>query len=156
FVDSFSLEAAEGVCADDDLAHADVVDVLGALVDKSLVSLHAAERRYRLLETIRLYALDRLGEAGEGAAGRTRHLAWFQRGCATGTNVATARPLDFDNTADIENLRAAREWAHETRDGAQVARLTVELFWQGRAYEPTMLDERTWCRTALAYEGLAP
>jgi predicted ATPase/class 3 adenylate cyclase len=156
FVDGFSLEAAEGVCSDAELARTDVVDVLGALVDKSLVSLHAAARRYRLLETIRLYALDQLGEVGEVAAVRTRHLAWFQRASATGTNIDTARPLDFDNTADLENLRAAREWAHETGDGAGVARLTVELFWQSRAYEPAMLGERTWCGTALAYAGLAP
>src|SRR5262249_22671098 len=71
FIDGFSIEAAEGVCAGDDLARAEVVDVLGALIDKSLVSLHATERRYRLLETIRLYALDRLVEAGEVSAVRT-------------------------------------------------------------------------------------
>ena len=140
FVDGFSLEAAEGVCANEDLAGTDVVDVLGALVDKSLVSLHAAERRYRLLETIRLYALDRLGEAGEVAVVRTRHLAWFLGACATRTNDHGTRSLGFENAADLENLRAAREWAHETGDGAQVARLTVELFWQSRAYEPGMLD----------------
>jgi predicted ATPase/class 3 adenylate cyclase len=156
FVDGFSLEAAEGVCAGEDLARTEVVDVLGALVDKSLVSLHGAERRYRLLETIRLYALDRLVDAGEAPAVRARHLAWFERACATRPHQTTAGALDLASAVDVENLRVAREWAHETGNGTAVARLTVSLFWHGRAYETSMLDEATWCRTALAYGGLAP
>jgi predicted ATPase/class 3 adenylate cyclase len=150
FVDGFSLEAAEGVCAGDGLAHEDVVDVLGALVDKSLVSLHAAEHRYRLLETIRLYAQERLVEAGETEV-RARHLAWFQQ-------AYEALPLDAmaPATLDVGNLRAARVWAHETRDGERVARLTRALFWRSRVYDPAMLEERAWCEVALAYEGLAP
>jgi hypothetical protein len=67
------------------------------------------------------------------------------------------RALEPDVAAlDVENLRAAREWAHETREGDRVARLTVALFWHGRAYEPATLEERSWCSTALAYDGLAP
>ena len=147
FVDGFSLEAAEGVCADEALSAADVVDVLGALVDKSLVSLHAMEGRYRLLETIRLYALDRLLEADEVPPLRTRHLGWFERTYDTIETTPMAR-------LDVENLRAARAWAHEIGDGERVARLTRELFWQSRTYEASVLEERAWCRTVLAYETL--
>jgi len=78
------------VCADEPaspkppaetLLASDLLDVLANLVDKSLVVI--AERtagetvRYRLLELIRQYALDRLREAGQEAATRDRHLAYF-------------------------------------------------------------------------------
>src|SRR5262249_37697509 len=66
FAESFDLDAVEGVCRTDDIEVFDVTDLLGSLVDKSLV---AAERvgetlRYRLLETIRQFAAERLSEAG--------------------------------------------------------------------------------------------
>jgi predicted ATPase/class 3 adenylate cyclase len=144
FVDGFSLTAAEGVCSDDALARAEVVDVLGALVDKSLVSLHAAGHRYRLLETIRLYAVDRLVDAGEAPAVRTRHLGWFEE-----TFRRSEMEPSPETLAEVENLRAARSWAHETGDGERVARLTATLYW--RAYDPAMLAERVWGETALTY-----
>ncbi|HSQ00552.1 MAG TPA: AAA family ATPase [Candidatus Dormibacteraeota bacterium] len=150
FVDGFSLAAAEGVCAGDGLAADDVVDALGALVDKSLVSLHAEEHRYRLLETIRLYAADRLVEAGEADAVRARHLAWFAEVAARGRPdpTATAAP-------DTGNLRAARAWAHETGDGERVARLSAALYWHMYGYDPAWREERAWCETGLAYQDLS-
>src|SRR6185369_6562235 len=151
FVDGFSLAAAEGVCAGDGLERDDVVDVLGALVDKSLVALHAAEHRYRLLETIRLYAEERLIEADEAHAIRTRHASWFQAAYET---VQPGTPPA--GTADAGNLRVARAWAHETRDGTAVARLTVALFRQSSAWDPAWREERAWSATALGYENLAP
>jgi hypothetical protein len=151
FVDGFSLAAAEGVCVGDGLERDDVVDVLGALIDKSLVSLHAAEHRYRLLETIRLYAMDRLVEAGEAQGVRTRHLAWFQEAYEQ-WRPDPAAPIALD----VGNLRAARVWAHETSDGTRVARLCVALFWNSSAFDPAWHEERAWCETALAYESLEP
>jgi predicted ATPase len=150
FADGFTLEATEGVCADDALPRDDVVDALGALVDKSLVSLHPSEHRYRLLETIRLYALDRLVDAGEVTALRSRHLAWFDRAYDVLGSDDAARTLD------LENFRAARTWAEEQHDRTQVARLTVTLFWRTRAYEPVMLDERGWCTAVLASDEVDP
>src|SRR5262249_22086107 len=95
-------------------------------------------------------------EAGEVSAVRGRHLAGVERAGVTRTNGVAVRTLELDGALDVENLRAAREWAHETRDGERVARLTVALYWHGLAYEPAMLEERAWCSTALAYDGLAP
>ncbi len=66
----WSLEMAEQVCADDDLPARDVLGLLAALVDKSLVALRPAvmgQARYRMLDTIREYAAARLEEAGESA-----------------------------------------------------------------------------------------
>ena len=66
----WSLEMAEQVCADDDLPAGDILDLVAALVDKSLVALEPevlGQARYRLLDTIREYAAARLTEAGESA-----------------------------------------------------------------------------------------
>ena len=72
----WSLEMAEKVCTDDDIAAADMLDLLAALVDKSLVVREPqvlGQARYRLLDTIREYASGKLAAAGEGPAFRRRH-----------------------------------------------------------------------------------
>ena len=78
FAGGFGLEAARAVAAGGAVARDDVLDALGRLVDKSLIVAEErdGEARYRLLETIRQYAADRLTEAGEAAATRDRHLDW--------------------------------------------------------------------------------
>ncbi|MEO3887635.1 LuxR C-terminal-related transcriptional regulator [Nonomuraea sp. B5E05] len=74
FAGLFDLELAERVCADGGILRgAELLDLLSALVDKSLV-LHPGAGRYRLLETIKQYAAERLEEAGEAAQLRDRHL----------------------------------------------------------------------------------
>ena len=69
----------ESICSDDELLpEAEILDVLATLVDKSLVdALSAGEVRYRLLETVRAFAADRLAESGEAAAVRDRHAAYL-------------------------------------------------------------------------------
>ncbi|GAA3563960.1 hypothetical protein GCM10022419_050840 [Nonomuraea rosea] len=75
FAGLFDLELAEGVCADGGIVRrAELLDLLGGLVDKSLVLHHDGAGRYRLLETIREYAAERLAEAGEAERLRGRHL----------------------------------------------------------------------------------
>jgi predicted ATPase len=78
FAGGFELGAVEQVCAGDDLDVAGIADLLGRLVEKSLVTTDGGgrERRYRLLETVRLYAGERLDGAGERAALRQRHARW--------------------------------------------------------------------------------
>ena len=66
FPTSFSLDAAEAVAADGEVVDSfAVMDLLGRLVDKSLVQFDDASGRYRMLETIRQFGFDRLREAGE-------------------------------------------------------------------------------------------
>lgn len=77
FAGGWKLESAEGVCADDTLKADEVLDLLAQLVQKSLVVMEPAGQRYRMLETVRAYALDRLQEAGEEAATRARHVAHY-------------------------------------------------------------------------------
>jgi predicted ATPase/class 3 adenylate cyclase len=76
FAGGWTFEAAEAVCDSDDL-----LDQLGHLVDKSLVAVadFAGEARYRLLETVRQYAREKLFDAGETGDARARHLAYFVR-----------------------------------------------------------------------------
>jgi predicted ATPase len=88
FAGGATVEAAEAVCAQEGLPRAEVLDVLTALVDKSLA--HPAgerEPRYRMLETIRAYGLERLAEAGEEewktarSPRRSRSSTTMIRGC---------------------------------------------------------------------------
>jgi len=116
FAGGFTLEAAEAVGHDDGPEPADVLDTLMRLVEKSLVERDAAGDRYRLLETVRQYALERLTAANEGRAQRTRHLAFY---------VALARQArseligpqqsEWLKRLDLEreNLLAAHAWSCE-------------------------------------------
>ena len=79
FAGGFTLEAAESICAGEELQRDEVLELLSQLVDKSLVV--AQERdgaaRYRLLETIRQYGWERLEEAGEAAHVREQHAGYY-------------------------------------------------------------------------------
>lgn len=77
FAAPFTIDAAEAVGEDDDLDRLQVLDVLGRLVDKSLVQ--RTGERYRLLETLRQFAVERATDAGELVELRDRHLAWWRR-----------------------------------------------------------------------------
>ncbi len=112
FVDGFSLEAAVAVCADGTFDELDVFDVLASLVDKSLVvaELSGAATRYRLLESTRAYALEKLAESNERERFAERHLSYFldllQRADDAYESLAVVEPFEFLR-ADLENARAA-------------------------------------------------
>jgi predicted ATPase len=90
FAGGFTLDAAEAVCADREqsrrIAEEDIVDLIGRLVDQSLVEAESTEGtiRFRLLETLRQYAGERLRESGQLAMLRNRHLHWC---LATGDSI---------------------------------------------------------------------
>lgn len=80
FAGSFALDAAEAVCSADDIPKEQVLDLLGSLVAKSLLGAvedGSSHVRYRLLETVRMYASEKLAAAGEAQALRTRHCDWY-------------------------------------------------------------------------------
>jgi predicted ATPase/DNA-binding SARP family transcriptional activator len=79
FSSGWTLEAAESVCAGDAVEEWEILDLLTSLIDKSLVMTETSgvSVRYRLLETVRQYARDRLAERGEELTIRTRHQACF-------------------------------------------------------------------------------
>ncbi len=129
FSGGWTLEAAEAVCAGPGVEPWEVLDLLAALVDKSLV--HAEARpdgttRYRLLETVRQYARDRLAErgAGEAAAARAKHQAYFA-GLLAGLMVdGQMRPgTSLDPLkAERDNLLYALEWRGEGGAGDEETR----------------------------------
>jgi predicted ATPase/class 3 adenylate cyclase/DNA-binding CsgD family transcriptional regulator len=116
FAGPFPLEAAEAVAAGpDDVDPAGVFDLVSRLVDKSLVLADEGPRdetRYRLLETLRAYALDRARTAGELSVVRDAHAAWW----ADWLEPRGAMPTD-EILEEIEelhpNLRAALDWSAE-------------------------------------------
>jgi predicted ATPase/class 3 adenylate cyclase len=140
FAASFDLAAIEAVCGSGDLDVLDVADLLGSLVDKSLVVAEPAggTLRYRLLETIRLYAAERLAEASGGEAAAAAHCAHFLAVAEAAAPYLTGPEqgrwlarLD----ADQANLRRAAQHAAEDPDGtAVVLRLGVALdrYWLAR------------------------
>jgi predicted ATPase/transcriptional regulator with XRE-family HTH domain len=141
FAGSFDLDAAEAVCGVGDITALDVTGLLGSLVDKSLV---VAERagpslRYRLLETIRQFAADRLAEAGEDqAAVAAVHCAHYLSVAETAAPHLTGPDQGSWLTrldADQVNFRRAAEHAASEPDGtSQVLRFGVALwrYWLAR------------------------
>jgi predicted ATPase/class 3 adenylate cyclase len=120
FVGHFGIEAAEGICTDDDLDASLVTDLIGSLVSKSLVlaEVHQDEVRYRLLDTVRAYASERLAHAGEGERFRVRHRDWYLAWVESVPWDESLFGFDFVRRATLEepNLRGALEWsAAETR-----------------------------------------
>jgi len=126
FAGSFTLEAAEATCGQIGMPRGEVLEYLGRLVDKSLVVVDAAaesrQTRYRLLETIREYALEKMKSAGQESSIRDRHLEYFRR-FAEETEphlYASEQAKWFARTeAEIDNLRAALDWSIVEDAGAE-------------------------------------
>ncbi|MGW0393782.1 BTAD domain-containing putative transcriptional regulator [Streptomyces sp. NPDC003042] len=107
-----TLEAAEQVCAGEDIDPAEVLDLLARLVDRSLLALtHTpAGPRYRLLESVAAYCAERLAEAGESQPVRARHLAHhlaLAESAAPGLLAADQQAWLERLDAEAANLRAA-------------------------------------------------
>jgi non-specific serine/threonine protein kinase len=122
FAGGWTVEAAEAVLAGDGIEEAAVLDLVVALVEKSLVIPDDGGGRYRLLDTVREYAQERLEEAGEAAAVRSRHLGWF----LALAEKASAQIVGPDQAAwlarldlERENLLAAHAWCDHADGGAQ-------------------------------------
>ncbi|MBV8988813.1 MAG: hypothetical protein JO372_09670, partial [Solirubrobacterales bacterium] len=134
FAGGFTLDLAEAVCADEELARVAILDLLTSLVDKSLVV--AEERtaavRYRLLETVRQYALERLLDAGEVEGVRDRHRdAMLELAETIAPLLHGPGQREWLEVLDREaaNLTAALDHAVAT-DGERALRLAVALtFW---------------------------
>ena len=156
FAGGCDLAAAEAVLSGDDLDVFDVADVLGQLVDKSLVVAdnHSDEGgvRYRLLETIRQYGQEQLQASGDTAAVRRRHATYYVGLAeAAGPHLRSREMLEWTNVVarDIDNFRAALDWAVETPSPDVALRLVASLAVQGRIGDLAM----DWASTASAIPG---
>ena len=118
FMGGFDLDAAQAVGGGHDVERYQVLDQLTLLVDKSLVvAEHIKDRtRYRLLETVRQYALEKLGESGEADAVRARHRDYYTSTAAQlDLAVDVGREARLDQAeVEIDNLRAAFAWSRRT------------------------------------------
>jgi predicted ATPase/class 3 adenylate cyclase len=155
FAGGWLLAAAEAVCAGDGVEASEILDLLSQLVDKSLVigETQGAMARYRLLETVRQYGLDKLLESGEAYQIRSRHRDWYL------ALAEQAKPewseADRDQwlgrlEAEHDNLRAALAWSLE--ESAELGlRLGIALmrFWHQDHYE----EGRAWLTKLLAISG---
>jgi diguanylate cyclase (GGDEF)-like protein len=120
FAGSFSLEAAEEICGQTGIEPAAVLDLLAQLVDKSLVAVeHKRETRYRLLETMRVYATEKLQASGAEEWLRRRHCDWYLK------LVEKARAFMKEDRggvwldrleAEQENLWEALHWSQRYGD----------------------------------------
>ena len=140
FAGGWVLEAAEAVGCGEGIQARDVLELLGHLIDKSLVqtiSSTAGLNRFRMLETIRQYAHEKLVEAGQAEAARYRHLQYYLElaerlgGKIRGPDIA--RILERLE-AELDNLRLALAWSLEGKgkpgwDPEPGLRLAAALWW---------------------------
>jgi predicted ATPase/class 3 adenylate cyclase/DNA-binding CsgD family transcriptional regulator len=160
FNGGFNLDAAEKVGSGEPVDSYDVLDLLGQLVDKSLVQADelGPEMRYRLLETIRHFARDRLVTSGEADEVWNRHLAWFlalaeqaEPQLGTGSGPAWAARLELEHA----NLQAALEWADTTGQHETVLRLAtaIHLFWEYKGHRHQGIGGRWFARSLSVDHG---
>src|SRR6185312_8754773 len=131
FLGGFDLDAAQSVAGDSDVERYQILDQLALLVDKSLVVAEntAGRTRYRLLETVRQYALEKLGESGEADAVRSRHRDHYTSMAA---QLDAPSPIGHEQRieqaeTEMDNLRGAFGWSLETGDVEGALELATSL-----------------------------
>jgi predicted ATPase len=158
FVGGFDLDAAEAVVPDGEEAASSVIDrddvlgLLALLVDRSWVGMERGDvrTRYRLLETIRQYAAEKLDLAGDGDDVRRRHSRHYvERGTFLPDHPLRPHSFYVGAELDQDNMRAALERCYAAGDIEACLRLSAGLsrFWglTGRTVEG-----RTWLERVLA------
>jgi len=142
FTAGFTFSTAESACAWGEIQREDVLDLLSSLVSKSLVvaeTLQGSEARYRLLETIRQYAQEKLRASEDWVSAHEHYLACFLR---LTEEVAPKLHEQYQHLwldwleAEHDNIRAALAWALEQQRIEAGMRIGTALysFWQTRAY----------------------
>ncbi|MGB8909625.1 MAG: adenylate/guanylate cyclase domain-containing protein [Candidatus Cybelea sp.] len=148
FVSGFTLEGAVAVGRGEDLDELDVFDVLASLVDKSLVLAEPQGDavRYRLLESIRAYALEKLDDSGERDLVAGRHLRYlrdrFAELRAHGDRTARAADLDAALQTELDDVRAALDGAFARLEVVEGGELLANIY-------------ATWQAIGLDAEGMA-
>lgn len=153
FAGGCALEAGEAVCGWDGIEPDDVLDVLSQLVDRSLVmvDMHGSDARYRLLETVRQYAREKLHESGEEAETCRRHRDWYVHLAERAETMLVGPGEDWLDKLEreLDNLRAALDLSLRAGDVDAGLRLAGALrrFWHIRGY---WTEGRKWLEAFLA------
>jgi non-specific serine/threonine protein kinase len=165
FAGGWSLDAAEAVCSGDGVAEDVVMNVLARLVDKSLVVAEEDDghQRYRLLEPVRQYAMERLESSGEAEKAMLRHAEYYlcfaESGrMRLGSGRYTPQQLVWLAQVELEqgNLRVALAWSLAASTRVELLlRLTAPLtvYW---ARDGHLKEGQRWLESALATSGEAP
>ena len=154
FAGSFSLEAAEAICAGEPGEPYELLDILSSLIDKSLVLVErrSGEARYQLLETIRQYGQDKLQELAEAEQVRRKHRDWYARLAeqAEAEALTAQQEMVFDRlAAEHENLRAALGWSLDQQEAETAAQIgaAISRYWLLRGH---MSEGRSFLERALS------
>jgi predicted ATPase/DNA-binding CsgD family transcriptional regulator len=166
FVGSFSLEAVESVCAGsyssqnglEIITPDTMLNHLSQLVNKSLVQFNQESNRYRMLETMRIFSLERLAEAGETQSPSRQHFAWYLQLAEHAAPNFSGQQQDawFARLeVEYENMRTALAWAIDAERSEEAARfaLAVWRFWHTRTYQREGLR---WLERILALDASKP
>jgi non-specific serine/threonine protein kinase len=142
FAGGWILEASEAVGAGDGVEEGEVLDLLYGLAEKSLVVAKGSDQggvRYRLLEPIRQYALEKLEESGEAEAAKRAHTEYFLA-MAEEAEPELFGPRDVEGFERLEgehdNLRAALSWSLERGEAELALRLggALGMFWHAHGH----------------------
>jgi predicted ATPase/class 3 adenylate cyclase/DNA-binding CsgD family transcriptional regulator len=156
FLSGFDLDAAQAVAGGGDVERYQVLDLLSLLVDKSLVVAEnsGGRTRYRLLETVRQYALENLAESSEADSVRSRHRDHYTALAALLDSPARG---DYEQRVEqaeteIDNLRASFGWSLENADLELALALASSLqpLWYARG---RIREGRAWFETVLTDEN---
>jgi predicted ATPase len=147
FSGGWTFEAAEAVAGE-----MEAMDGLSGLVNKSLVNVEEREdeSRYRYLETIRQYAMEKLLESGDAVDVRDRHLAHFlEVSRRAEAHFGTTQRLLWVNRLEVEhdNIRSALGWALESDPESALQMVcSLSLFWMSHNY---LTEGCYWCQAAI-------
>ena len=158
FRGGFTLEAAEAVCSGGTVDALDVLDIIGGLVDKSMVVRDEITGRFRMLETLRQYALRRLTETAEVDDVRVRHADYFRRFIeeqAPRLNAAGEAEAYAAITRDHDNLRAAMAYCLESGREATATAIAAASSWYWWAASANT-EGLEWLRKVLPHIETVP
>jgi predicted ATPase/class 3 adenylate cyclase/DNA-binding CsgD family transcriptional regulator len=153
FMGGLDIAAAQAVAGGGDIESHQVIDLMALLVDKSLVTAEhtSGPTRYGLLETVRQYALEKLGESGDADVVRTRHRDHYSALAAT---IDIPGETELDQRVDrcegeIDNLRGAFTWSLECSEVERALELATALtpLWLSRG---RVLEGLSWFDAVLA------
>jgi predicted ATPase/transcriptional regulator with XRE-family HTH domain/Tfp pilus assembly protein PilF len=161
FSGGWTLDAAEAVASDEALSVAEIFDTLWSLAEKSLVVADFSEEnpRYAMLESTRLFAVQNLAQTGAKNDLARRHAEWAATlgdGAAAAAGTMGA-PLPYELELELDNARAALDWALSSREISLAARIACgfSVAWRtNRGYS----EPRGWLESVLAaraWRGLA-
>ena len=158
FAGGFVLEAAEAVGTGEGIEEAGVLDLLGSLADKSLVLalVQDEQTRYRLLETVRQYASEKLEQAGEADGVGLRHAGFYlalaeeaERGSSGSDQALWLARLETEH----DNLRAALGWSLGGGGAEELGLGLAAALWSFWYTHGHLSEGRRWLESAVFQNG---